>query len=374
MIVIPLVILFILLLFYAFFINSVYNGLTKLVTNGTNKSKISVSVVIPLKNESHNIERLCTNLSKQDYTGKWEIIFVDDDSNDNTINLLEKFKPGNSLIISSCNTVNGRARKKIAIEEGIKKSTGEIIVVTDADCIHKRGWLKSMVGFFDESTGVVAGPVDLSAGETLLGKFQRLEYASLILTGAGLIGIGRPTICSASNLAYRRKVFDEVDGFKNQLHFTSGDDDLFIQKVSRLTDYKINFAFTKDALVKTEAQRSIDDFLNQRKRWASKSLFYEDKKLVLKIILIALFYIALILQPILGFLYSYEFIMSFMVSFFVKIIFEYRVIKFGIERLYEKKMLNIFLLAELMQIPYIVYSGIAGMFGNFVWKGNKVKR
>lgn len=52
---------------------------------------------------------------------------------------------------------------------------------------------------------MVAGPVDFETDGNFFSDFQRIEYAGLILTGAGLIGIGKPTICSAANLAYRKK-------------------------------------------------------------------------------------------------------------------------------------------------------------------------
>ena len=113
---------------------------------------------------------------------------------------------------------------------------------------------------------------------------------------------------------------------------------------------------------------------NQRKRWASKGLFYKNKSLVLKLIFIFLFYISLIIQPVLGMFYNSVFYYSFLLSVFAKIIFEFAVMKKGTEILFDKNILNIFMLAEFLHVPYIIISGLMGLFGNYKWKGRELER
>src|SRR5690554_3288513 len=100
------VITIILVIYYAYFINSIKTGLQKLSEqkSGSLKDYPSISVIIPLRNESRNIERLSTNLSRQSYEGSWEIIFVDDDSSDNTVSKLKRYLPVNASIIKSDST------------------------------------------------------------------------------------------------------------------------------------------------------------------------------------------------------------------------------------------------------------------------------
>jgi cellulose synthase/poly-beta-1,6-N-acetylglucosamine synthase-like glycosyltransferase len=203
---------------------------------------------------------------------------------------------------------------------------------------------------------------------------QRLEFAGLVITGAGLIGSGNPIICNAANIAYRKKVFDEVGGFTYQMSLSSGDDELLMQKIQRDTDYKIKFALDKDAIVSTEANPTVKDFYHQRKRWASKGLFYGDHLLLLKLVLIFLFYLSLIVQPILGFVISTKFFVTFIISFLLKISAEYLVLKKGTTLLFDPKILKPFLITEILQVPYILVSGFMGMFGNLVWKDRKIKR
>lgn len=369
-------ILILLALHYAYFIVRVYVGLIALKKSSDLKeSDELVSVIIPLRNESGNIESLCNSLNSQTLSkAKFEIIFIDDNSDDDTYDKLLKHKPDNSKIIRVKNGRNNQARKKKALIEGVKNASDPIIISTDADCSFYSCWLEVMSKYFDEKTAIVAGPVDLKSDGSLFSKIQRLEFAGLILTGAGLIGINNPTICSAANFAYRKSVFEEVDGFNDQLGFTSGDDDLFLQKVASLTNYKIKFAYEKKAMVTTHPRPNVGEFLQQRKRWASKSLFYNNKLLVLKIILIFLFYLGLILQLIGGLFFDSLLFITFGLSLLVKIIVEYLVLNYGSKTLYDRKILRPFILAEIVQIPYIIISAIGGLFGNFKWKGDVLKR
>ncbi|MBK9099225.1 MAG: hypothetical protein IPM14_14125 [bacterium] len=189
----------------------------------------------------------------------------------------------------------------------------------------------------------------------LFAEFQKLEFAGLVLCGAGLIGAGHPTICNAANIAYRKKVFDEVGGFNDNMDLSSGDDELLMQKIARDTDFKVKFCINKKAIVKTSANQSIGDFYQQRKRWASKGLFYSDKSLVLKLILIYAFYIGLVAQIILGIWLNKIFLFSFLISLFLKIIFEFRILYKGKEILLNNLKLNYLLIVEIFQIPYNHY-------------------
>lgn len=362
---------------YIFFLLKIYLGLNKLNDKKDEKyANEFISVIVPFRNEEKNIANTYKNLIEQNYPKeKYEIIFVNDSSDDTSLHIIKNFpKVENVIIISVPNDYSANAHKKRAIRFGIENSKGEIIVSTDADCIHKKDWLKNLLNYFDEKTGFVSGPVEFVSDEELFSKMQRLEFAGLVITGAGLIGSGSPTICNAANIAYRKKVFDEVGGFVYQMSLSSGDDELLMQKIHRDTNYKIKFALDKNAIVSTEANPTVKDFYHQRKRWASKGLFYGDHFLLLKLALIFLFYLSLISQPILGIFISTTFYLTFIISFLLKIIFEYIVIKRGVDLLFNEEILKPFILTEILQVPYILISGFMGMFGNLTWKDRKIKR
>ncbi len=373
-----LILIFLILSFhYVIFLFKVYYGLSKLrIVESEQVPQEFISIIVPFRNEEKNILNIYNSLTAQNYpTEKYEIIFVDDSSNDNSLNLLNNLpKKENVSIHSVPKDYSKNAHKKRAIRFGIEKSKGEIIVTTDADCIHKKDWLRNLLKFMDEKTGFVSGPVEFISNSNLFSKMQRLEFAGLVITGAGLIGSNNPIICNAANIAYRKKAFEEVNGFTYQMSLSSGDDELLMQKMHRDTDYKIKFALDKNAIVSTEANPTIKEFYHQRKRWASKGLFYGDNLLLLKLVLIFLFYLSVIIQPILAIVLSAKFFISFIISLLIKISSEYLILKKGTALLFDSKILKSFILTEILQVPYILISGFMGMFGNLVWKDRKIKR
>ncbi|HEX9253031.1 MAG TPA: glycosyltransferase [Ignavibacteriaceae bacterium] len=372
-----IVVFFILLIHYIIFLSGIYVGLNRLSKEENQQiPEESVSIIVPFRNEAKNILRTYLNLTTQNFPPeKFEIIFVNDSSEDNSLQLLENLpKKKNVTIYSVPHDYSVNAHKKRAIRFGIEKSKSDIIVTTDADCFHNKEWLTNLLKYMDNETGFVSGPVEFISNNNLFSQMQKLEFAGLVITGAGLIGYGNPIICNAANIAYRKNAFEEVGGFTYQMKLSSGDDELLMQKIHRDTDYKIKFALDKEAMVSTEPNPTIKDFYRQRKRWASKGLFYGDHLLLLKLVLIFLFYLSLIIQPILGLFSSSIFFLTFLILFLIKLSTEYLVLKKGTNLLFDSKILKPFLITEILQVPYILVSGFMGMFGNLVWKNRKISR
>jgi len=366
-----------LLVFYFLFIRKIRIGLTKLSYYKTQSQNDEfVSIIIPFRNESSKILDNLKSIESQKFpTENFEVIYVDDFSNDDSFEKLKNAitKP-NIFLYSMMESNFKKAYKKQAIEFGISKSKGSIILFTDADCINLPNWMATMVAGFEKNTALISGPVAFTQTETLFGKLQSLEFSGLILSGAGLIGNKTPMISSSANLAFRKSIFDEIGGYKGLMNLSSGDDELLMQKIAYNTNYDVKFCFDKDALVKTNPNKSLEEFTQQRKRWASKGLFYENKIIVLQLFLIFFFFLGLIIQPFLGLLLDSRFLTIFAGSFFVKMLIEYSVMEKGVGVLIEKISFPLFVLAEILHIPYIVYSAIAGALGNFRWKGRNLKR
>ena len=373
-----LVILFILLLlFYISFLLKISNGLLKIKTvQSVHENNEFVSVIIPFRNESETIVENLRCLENQNISiDKYEVIYINDQSDDDSLEKLQNSISKSNISVYSIENIDyERAHKKRAIELGMEKAKGDIIILTDADCINEPTWISSMIAEFSNGTGLVSGPVKFIPDKTLFGKLQELEFTGLILSGAGLIGNRTPMICSSANLAIRKSVFDEVDGYNDLMGLSSGDDELLMQKIASDTNYEVKFCFSKDALVCTNPNENLKAFARQRKRWASKGLFYKNKGIVAQLTLIFLFYVGLITQMFMGLLFDEIFLYTFIVSFLVKILIEYSVIRKGVGILLEKISFRIFLLAEILHVPYIIYSAISGAFGDLTWKERELKR
>lgn len=365
-----------LLLHYLLFLSGVLRGLNRLRPPSKRKDEYpAISVIIPFRNESASIVQNLKSIEAQSYPqDKIEVLYVDDASEDDSHEkLLEAITKPYVKVIRVPEGYSPDAHKKRAIRYGIENTSGEIIIGTDADTVHGEHWLETMADCFGENTAFVSGPVAFSGGEAFFSRLQRLEFEGLVLTGAGLIGAGSPTICNAANIAYRRDVYNEVNGFAGTMNLTSGDDELLMQKIAADTGYEIDFCYDSRAMVRTEPNETVNQFYQQRKRWASKGLFYRNKLLILRLALIYLFFLSLPLS-VAAISLDLLFLHVSLALFAVKAVAEYAVLKKG-DTLFGRSINGlVFTVAQLLHTPYIVVAGLVGALGDYVWKGRRVKR
>lgn len=116
------------------------------------KSQKSISVVIAARNEAHNLENLLCSIFNQRYSD-FEVIIVNDRSEDNSLQILENFKKNNPTknfhFISITEKPQNWNGKKYALHTGIQAAKNEIILLTDADCLPKDGfWIRKNGKFF----------------------------------------------------------------------------------------------------------------------------------------------------------------------------------------------------------------------------------
>lgn len=335
-----------------------------------------ISVIIPFRNESENILNSLKSIEHLNYPKeKFEVIYVDDNSTDDSFPLLTINRKGSNIrILKLPYEIPSKGNKKGAVHYGIENSKGDIIVQTDADCVHVSNWLQCIAKNFDPETAFVSGPVDLHEDSSLFSKMQKIEFEGLILAGAGLIGYGKPAICNGANAAYRKKVFEEVSGFDGNNDLSSGDDVFLMQKISQRRRYKIKFSCDNEAVVLTKPCKNLEEFMRQRRRWAGKGIYFADKFLVIQLIFILMFYTGLIIQPVLALSGVVILWWLFIISVFIKILVEFQIIRKGENLFYDKNNIVIFILTEILHIPYIIVSSLSGLPGKFSWKGRKIKR
>ena len=367
-------------IFYFGFIFFIYLGLKKLsgmtIHESESRSYPSVTLLIPFRNEEVNLVRAINCVNNLVYPqDKLEVFFINDNSTDNSLEIFNNAHKKSFInLLNLDENESSKARKKRAILYGIENSRNEIIITTDADCFFTDKWILETIHYFDDQTALVAGPVDLVVNDSWFGGFQRIEFAGLNLAAAGLISIGKPIICSAANLAYKRSVFEEVGGFGDTIKYSSGDDDFLLQKIASLRKYKIRFSYSLENKVYTEGKDTINGFVNQRARWASKGFGYEKISTVLLLVLIFLFYLFIPFQLIMIVFGNSIFMVALIFAIALKIYSEFLVMKKGLTDLYDKSLLKFFLLAEFLQIPYIILSPLIGIFGKFSWKGRSLKK
>jgi cellulose synthase/poly-beta-1,6-N-acetylglucosamine synthase-like glycosyltransferase len=247
------------------------------------------------------------------------------------------------------------------------------MVATDADCRMGKQWLSSIVSYYEsEQLVMISSPVTYFEEKSLFENLQTLEFSYLIGIGAAFIGNKRASTCNGANLAYRKDIFYAVGGFKGIDDLASGDDELLLQKVAERYPGKIGFLKHRDAIVYTHAKHTLQEFLQQRRRWASKSTKYKDKKVVAMAVGIWLFNLSLLVNVCMGF-YNVYFFKLVLVQFLLKYAFELAFLVPITSFFKRKKLLALLLMLSPIHIIYFVYVGLMGNTRKYAWKGRLVR-
>lgn len=332
-----------------------------------------VTVVIPARNEEKNIRACLSALNDQTGIGSQpEIIVVDDHSNDETASIASAM---GATVINLKNEEIGTtiAFKKMAIAKGIRYAQGDIILTTDADCIVPRQWIHILTGVLKHTKAVmVTGPVRMRPGNTLLSKFQSLDFAILQGITAASVHSGLHDMSSGANLGYLKTAFYEVNGFEGIDDIATGDDMLLMQKISSRFPGRIRYAFNRNAIVETETEPTWRAFFRQRIRWSSKATRYHDKKLFRILLMVYLLNVCMLFFLAMAFLSPVHF--SFcLAAFMLKTLVEWNFVNNILKFFSLSQLMNLFPLVQPLHVFYTVISGTFGQLGKVEWKGRKVK-
>jgi cellulose synthase/poly-beta-1,6-N-acetylglucosamine synthase-like glycosyltransferase len=335
-----------------------------------------VSVIVAARDEERHIADCLRSILQNDYPQRaYEIIAVDDASSDRTAQRIKEVAgkhPNVQLISPSENAAVGQGKRR-AIEAGIERARGDIILLTDADSVVPAIWIRTMVAAFDESTHFVAGPVAYSDGRSWFGRFLQLELFGLVGIAAGAIELGRPNMCNGANIGFRKSTFVEIDGYHGTDHLTSGDDELLMQKIAREYRNSVRFCPDRTNVVTTEPPDSVTAWLQQRRRWASKGLKYEDKAVTALALLVYSFNLALATGLVFA-LIGLQAWGPLVVATLVKLTAEFWLFWSVCTWFGRRDLLTEIVPGQLIEIPYVVIVGAAGALGGYRWKGRLIKR
>lgn len=333
-----------------------------------------VTLLIAARNEEENIRLTIEDILAQDYPKHLlEVIIVDDHSTDSTADIIRSYAPQGIKLLQLNEAEKLNSYKKKAIATAIGLSTGNLMVATDADCRMGPQWMSSVVSYFESENWVmISSPVAYFQEKTLFERLQTLEFSYLIGIGAAFIGNGRASTCNGANFAYRKDVFYEVGGFTGIDDLASGDDELLLQKVAERYPGRIGFLKQREAVVYTHAKPNLTEFLQQRRRWASKSTKYKDKNVVALAVSIWLFNLSLLVNAALSF-YKIYFLELFALQMLLKYMFETAFL-LPITSFFKRTNLVILLIIlSPIHILYFVYVGLIGNTSKYQWKGRTVK-
>ncbi len=348
------------------------------------KSTTFISVIIAARNEEKNIGACIETILNQTYPAHlFEIIIVDDHSLDATVDIVKSFTAPNIRLIKLAETKVGQkvnSYKKKAIETAISISQGDLIITTDADCILKPGWLENMALFYEEQKVVfVAAPVvyiDPSPKDSMFKKFLKIFQSLDFIMLQGITGasVHRKihSMCNGANLAYEKKRFYEVEGFKGIDGIASGDDMLLMHKIQEKYPERIGYLKSTNVIVQTQPAETIKEFMNQRIRWASKADKYSDPKITAVLVLVYLFNAWIFFMAVYSFFSKSAFHLLLLLIISKTIVEIFFILPIALF-FNKQKLLWWFAPAQPFHIIYTLIAGWLGKFGNYSWKGRTVK-
>lgn len=245
-----------------------------------------ISIIVCALNEEANLRKNLPSLLSQNYFRNgvpyFEVLVVNDNSEDNTFYLLnemkEEYKHLHVLhLTQSAKLIPG---KKFALSMGIKSAKYEHLLLTDADCVPATSeWLSKMASHFSDEKNIVLGYGAYNKYPGMLNKKIRFEtihsamqFFSFALAKIPYMGVGR-------NLAYTRTLFVNNKGFASHHHIASGDDDLFINQVAN--NKNVTVELSEESFTYSMPKKNKRDWDFQKRRHLGTGKFYKFKHKIL---------------------------------------------------------------------------------------------
>lgn len=334
------------------------------------------TIIIPFKNEDQNLPELLISLTELNYAEKlYEVIFVNDESTDESEAIINNFLSNNSNNYKLINNERrSKSPKKDAINKAISIARNNWIITTDADCVVPKYWLDCFDSFIQKTNSCfIAAPVSYHKGISFLERFQSLDLLSLIGATIGGFGIGKPFLCNGANLGYKKSLFKELNGFEGNTNIASGDDIFLLEKAVKKYPTQVHYLKSELAIVKTKPQHSFKDLLSQRIRWAAKTSSYDNlfgKITGLLVLLMNSTIICGLIFVLIG-LVNYKILLYILV---IKVSIDFLLIYKTARFMNQEEVVSSYLFSCIIHPFFIVYVAIVSVFKGYKWKGNYYKK
>ena len=342
-------------------------------------SETGFSIIIPFRNEQLHLPGLFDSLKHLKYPSKrFEILLINDSSEDDSEKLVQEFsKMHPELAIELLqNQRESISAKKDAIKVGIDKSRYEYIVTTDADCKVPENWLQGFDNYIEsQNSDLIAASVildEVHQEDPLFRRFDLIDFMSLQATTIGAFGFGKPFICNAANLCFKKEAFQEVGGYRQSINFAGGDDVFLLQQFKE-HKRKIDFVRSTNMTVTTAAQKDLRSFIQQRLRWAAKSAGYKDSFARFAALTVFLMNAAIIIGLVLC-LFNPSYLQWLMIVFLIKFNLDFMLIYKAAVFFDRKASMRSFAWSSIAYPLFASGIALTSLFVGFKWKGRDYRK
>ncbi|MGB3606136.1 glycosyltransferase family 2 protein [Psychroserpens sp.] len=368
-----LIIIFIITLSYVLLIGSFVIGFDKVPVLQLKDAVVTTkfSIVIPFRNEAENLPQLLKSIAQLEYPMPlFEILFVDDESTDNSVAIISdfvrQFKFVNISVVKNKRITN--SPKKDAITKAIDLAKYDWIVTTDADCELPVYWLD----VFDHAirttdAKMLVAPVTFNLANSFFERFQLLDILSLQGATIGGFGVGKPFLCNGANLAYTKDIFRSLNGFDGNTDIASGDDIFMLEKAVKRDQSAVLYVKHDQAIVTTTSQPNFKALKSQRVRWAAKTTHYKNAFGKLTGFLVLLMNSLLVCLPLLWLLQVIS-LKTLAYAFTVKCLIDFLLLFKSARFFGQERYLSSYFFSSLFYPFFNVYIAFTSLFKGYRWK------
>jgi GT2 family glycosyltransferase len=208
----------------------------------------SISVIVPFLNARQTIIECLESLLTQSYKGSIEIILVDNNSNDGSLEEVKKYLDEKKLKFVKVIPHFSKKGAAAARNAGLKEAKGKILAFTDSDCIADKNWIKELVkGYTDNTIGAVAGGIKGYKPSNIFEKFSSI-FTLKSLPNPGVFD--RFTLLrggfATANFSVRHSLIEKIGVFDEGLKKYWSDDYDLCARIYK-NGYRINYV--SDALI-----------------------------------------------------------------------------------------------------------------------------
>jgi glycosyltransferase involved in cell wall biosynthesis len=231
---------------------------------------VEASVIIPAHNAADVLGEQLRSLARQrGSVGNWEVIVVDDCSNDGTAAVARNHAdvlPELRVVTTDRSRNAAKARNT-----GVAAAHGRLLLFTDADDVVGDGWLAEMVAAL-EADHLVAGPLDV---ERLNVPWVRASRPVTQQYGLQVWDVGGTTWlphAGGPSLGVSRHLWEAVGPFDVELDFV---DDIDLCFRAQLAGYELRFV--PHAVVHYRLRDSLGGIYRQARDWGEGSVRLQRK-------------------------------------------------------------------------------------------------
>ncbi|EQF26291.1 glycosyl transferase 2 family protein [Clostridioides difficile CD160] len=234
-----------------------------------------VSILVPAHNEAKVIGKTVESLLLLNYPkDKMELIVINDNSSDNSKEILEsiknKYNNYNFTIINTDNLTGGKGKSN-ALNIGYTLSKGEFIAVYDADNTPDRNALRYLIQtiVMDDELGAVIGKFRTrNKNKNLLTKFINIETLSFQwMSQAGRWQLFNLCTIPGTNFILRKSIIEEIGGWDSK---AIAEDTEISFRIYNL-GYKIKLV--PQSITWEQEPETVKVWIKQRTRWAKGNIY-----------------------------------------------------------------------------------------------------